>query len=133
MVRTLRLMSRAALAALAWSAVAPAPAAAADHNPPLPRLGRCFDTRVARVETRLEGMAESGSAVSFRNGRYQVSYDTVAAVVRSRPGDPVRMCVVALPTACPPGDTRGVVYRTVNKRTGGVWRLPDAEHGCGGA
>jgi hypothetical protein len=40
---------------------------------------------------------------------------------------------VELPTDCPPGDDRGKVYKTTNKRTGESWTQADAEHMCGGA
>jgi hypothetical protein len=97
------------------------------------RVGECVETRVKTVENRLENAPGSGSAISFVNGGYQVSYDQVPAVDRSRPGDPVRMCLVSIPTDCPPGDTRGRQYHTTNKRTSQSWTLPDAEHMCGGA
>lgn len=109
------------------------PAWASDLAKPLPKVGQCFATRVAKVETRLEGMPDSGSAISFVNGRYQVSYERVPGIVHSQVGDPVRMCVIALPQNCPVGDTRGVIYRSTNRRTGEHWQAPDSEHGCGGA
>ena len=64
---------------------------------------------------------------------YGVSYESVPAVDASRPGDPVRTCLVAVPQGCPPGDDRGREYRTTNRRTGRSWTLPDAQHMCGGA
>ena len=97
------------------------------------RVGQCVQTRVKEVETRLENTPGSGSAISFENGGYQVSYDQVRAVDRSRPGDPVTMCLVSIPKGCPPGDDRGREYRSTNKRTGLSWTLPDSEHMCGGA
>jgi hypothetical protein len=107
---------------------------------PLPKhVGGCADTKVLRVETRLiDGLTGkptpgSGSAIELVDGGYQVSYDTVAALEASRPGDPVRVCLVSIPQHCPPGDKRGRVYETTNLRTHGSWRLPDAEHSCGGA
>jgi len=107
------------------------PAAFAD---PLPtQVGQCTQTTIARIEYRLQGMPQSGSAVSFANRGYQVSYDTVPAIVHSRAGDPVRMCLVKVPRGCPPGDSRGREYTTTNLRTHESWTLPDAEHSCGGA
>ena len=103
------------------------------------QVGQCAQTTVARVETRLEDgathqpMAGSGSAIEFANGGYQVSYDQVRAVDRSRQGDPVKICLVALPQDCPPGDDRGKMYKTTNLRTHQSWTLPDSEHSCGGA
>jgi hypothetical protein len=103
------------------------------------RIGQCSTTTVKQVETRLvdgstnQPMPGSGSAIEFANGGYQVSYDQVPAVDRSRPGDPVSMCLVSVPRHCPPGDDRGRMYKTTNLRTRGSWTLPDAEHECGGA
>ena len=100
-------------------------------------LGQCFQTRVKRAETRLEDdgkpVPQSGSAIEFADGHYNVSYDQLPAMDRSRPGDTVRLCVVALPGHCPPGDARGIRYRARNLRTGGTWQAADAEHMCGGA
>ena len=97
------------------------------------QVGKCSITRIKSVSTRLDGAPGSGSAIQFMNGGYQVSYDQVAAVDRSRRGDLVRMCLVSTPKDCPPGDDRGRVYKTTNLRTRRSWRLPDAEHMCGGA
>jgi len=66
------------------------------------RIGQSSTTTVKQVETRLvdgatnQPMPGSGSAIEFDNG-YQVSYDQVPAVDGSRPGDPVRMCLVSIP------------------------------------
>jgi len=107
---------------------------------PLPaQLGQCSSTTIKDVTTRLrdgvtkEPMPDSGSAIDFTNGGYQVSYDTIAAVTQSRAGDPVTMCLISIPRNCPAGDERGRTYKTTNLRTHGVWTLPDAEHRCGGA
>ncbi len=101
-------------------------------------VGQCATTKVQKVETRLvdgsnQLVAGSGSAVEFVNGGYQVSYDTVAEVEASRPGDRVKVCLVSIPHPCPPGDKRGRVYKTTNLRTNASWTLPDSEHSCGGA
>src|SRR5207245_1020030 len=101
--------------------------------------GTCVLTHIKRVETRLvEGttnrpIRNSGSAVVFRNGLYQVSYDQIPAVDRSRAGDAVYICLMKLPHDCPPRDVRGKLYTTTNLRTDDSWTLPDAEHMCGGA
>ena len=49
----------------------------------------------------------SGSAIEFANGGYQVSYDQIAAVDRSRPGEPVKICLVSMPTAARPATPGG--------------------------
>jgi hypothetical protein len=107
---------------------------------PLPiQVGQCTNTTIKGITTRLQDgstnkpIAGSGSAVDFANGGYQVSYDTIPAITQSRAGDPVTMCLVSMPTGCPPGDRRGITYKTTNQRTHGSWTLPDAEHMCGGA
>ena len=103
------------------------------------KVGQCVDTTIKSVGNRLEDgatnkpMPGSGSAISFANGGYQVSYEQVAAVDSSRPGDPVRVCLASIPQGCPPGDDRGREYKTTNLRTHRSWNLPDAEHSCGGA
>ena len=109
-------------------------------RPPAMRIGTCIRTTIARVTRRLEDgqshrvIADSGSAVEFANGLYQVSYDQVPAVNQSRRGDPVFVCLMKLPEHCPPGDdVRGKLYTTTNLRSDDSWTLPDSEHGCGGA
>jgi hypothetical protein len=97
------------------------------------RVGACVRTTIKSIETRLQGVPGSGSAVSFGNGGYQVSYDAVPAIERSKAGDRVWMCLVSIPRHCPKGDNRGRVYRTTNLRTHQIWKLPDSEHMCGGA
>lgn len=113
-----------------------APRSGAPPRHRFPKVGTCYVTRISAVEGRLVGVRVdgwSGSQVEFENGVFQVSYGTVPAIVHSRVGDKVTMCVVELPVACPPGDFRGVVYRTHNWRTKQNWTLPNAEHSCGGA
>ncbi|HET6374680.1 MAG TPA: hypothetical protein VFF88_01395, partial [Methylocella sp.] len=91
------------------------------------RIGQCVETRIKEVGTRLTDGATgkpvpgSGSAVSFVNGGYQVSYDTVPAIEQSKAGDPVRICLVAIPKNCPKGDGRGRQYKTTNLRMQKVW------------
>ena len=126
-------MIRLSLCLVALALAAPALAE------PMPKhVGDCAKTVVRRLETRLmdgdgKPIADSGSAIVFVNGGYQVSYDKVAAVDASRPGDAVRICLASVPKDCPKGDHRGKIYKTVNMRTHGDWSLPDAEHACGGA
>ena len=101
--------------------------------------GECVTTTIARLEHRLRSgsdgpfIADSGSAVAFANGGYQVSYSELETIHNSQPGDPVLMCLVRIPRDCPPGDSRGRWYTTTNLRTMESWTMPDAEHACGGA
>lgn len=102
------------------------------------RLGQCFNTRVREVMERLgpyapHAASHSGSAIQLADGHYTVAYEQQPGVDSSRRGDPVRLCVVDLPTNCPAGDTRGIGYRGLNLRTRRGWEAGDSEHLCGGA
>ena len=96
-------------------------------------IGVCSLTTRPRVGSRLEGDPGSGSAIEEANGAMQISYDEIPAVNASRGGDPMLVCLVGLPSDCPPGDDRGKTYAVANLRTLGAWAAPDAEHMCGGA
>ena len=118
----------------------PAPVMAQGAAGQLPtREGTCAATRIARLEHRLatgQGgpfVPGSGSAVVYANGGYQVGYEELPAIGRSRAGDPVTLCLIRIPRDCPKNDARGRVYTATNLRTMESWTLPDAEHGCGGA
>ena len=102
-------------------------------------VGQCTTTTVSKIGTRLtEGVngpdvPGSGSLILYANGGSQVSYDTVPGIEHSGVGDKVFLCLVSIPTSCPPGDDRGKWYSGKNLRTGEAWRLPDSQHTCGGA
>jgi len=119
---------------------APAPAATTAAAPAevaattLPtEIGGCVDTVVESHGPRLEGVADSGSAITYENGLIQVSYDVVPGIDHSQPGDAAHVCLVSVPENCPPGDDRGKVYTVTNGRTGESWTAPDSQHTCGGA
>jgi len=97
------------------------------------RPGDCTLTSVKRVDHRLEGDPQSGSAIEEADGLIQVSYEDIPPIDASRRGDPVLVCLVSLPQDCPPGDDRGKVYSATNLRTGESWEAPDSQHSCGGA
>lgn len=108
----------------------------------LPKVvGQCTRTKIASITTRFgdelrrsaQVLDSSGSAVSYANKGYQVSYEFIQALADSRIGDQVLLCLVSIPKNCPPGDNRGRVYSATNLRTGASWILPDAQHMCGGA
>jgi hypothetical protein len=101
---------------------------------PLPtKVGQCASTAIKDVGTRLEGVADSGDAVSYANGGYQVSYTMIKGLKGVRAGDAVKLCLVTIPDGCPPGDDRGKVYRATDLRTLASWEASDSEHMCGGA
>ena len=112
---------------------------------PLPRrVGACSRTTVKEILYRLGStdangvvipVPGSGSAIAYTNGGYQVSYDMVPAIHRSREGDSVELCLTSVPDCrqAPRGDLRGRIYRARNLRTSESWTLPDSQHSCGGA
>jgi hypothetical protein len=103
---------------------------------PIPTtVGQCAESTITLIGGRLEGDTtfETGTTVVFGNGLFQVSYDKVFEIIKSRVGDPARICLVELPQDCPPGDDRGRVYTSTNERTGWSWTLADSQHSCGGA
>jgi hypothetical protein len=128
---------RSALTVLAAIAAATIGPAAAQGVPG--RFGQCVTTTIADIGERLEDgrtnapIAGSGSAVTFANKLYQVSYNEIDEIAHSHVGDRVLMCLVLIPTNCPKGDIRGKIYTTTNLRTMESWTLPDSEHSCGGA
>lgn len=128
--KTRAILSTLIVAAVSFAAVAPVQAQ------PLPKkVGACSKTTIKLIGGRLEGDTnfETGTGVLFDNGGVQISYEREEAVVNSRVGDPVRICLVELPKDCPPGDDRGKIYKTTNLRTGEHWEMPDSQHMCGGA
>ncbi|KQT54357.1 hypothetical protein ASG43_01745 [Aureimonas sp. Leaf454] len=97
-------------------------------------IGQCVATRVDSVHSRLEGGDfDAGTGIEYRNGGYQVSYDREEALIASKPGDRVTMCLVGIPRRCPEGDDRGRTYLVTNERTEDTWLLADSQHMCGGA
>ena len=107
---------------------------------PPTQVGRCSDTFIQRVGTRLTdgetgtSIPNSGTSVKLTNGIYLVSYDEIPELSRdSNPGDSVKLCLLSIPQNCPPGDNRGRVYSLLNYKTGGYVELPDSQHSCGGA
>ncbi|WP_157944679.1 lysozyme inhibitor LprI family protein [Mangrovicella endophytica] len=103
-------------------------------------LGQCAMTSVSAVHPRLgdggpitDADYDSGTGIEYANGGYQVSYDREAALIASKPGDKVLMCLVWIPQGCPAGDDRGRFYMTTNLKSGATWTLADSQHMCGGA
>jgi hypothetical protein len=97
------------------------------------KVVKCVITKVSEIGTRLEGIPDSGTSITFSNGISLVSYDAVPQAVASKPGDRVRMCLESVPEDCPPGDERGKIYSVTNLRTRKKFTLPDSQHQCGGA
>ncbi|MCL4310304.1 MAG: hypothetical protein M1340_08355 [Actinobacteria bacterium] len=101
------------------------------------RVGQCSITTITNIGTRLTSggvpVPNSGITIMYANGGYQVSYDLSPSVSDWRVGDQVQLCLVSLPSNCPPGDDRGKLYKATNLRTNESWQAYDSEHSCGGA
>jgi hypothetical protein len=85
-----------------------------------------------RIAIPYNGMIfyNNGLQQTFDHGIWRKQEPPAFAGIRV--GDKVEMCVVELPSHCPPGDFRGIVYRVRDLRTGGVWKESDSQHDCGG-
>jgi len=99
----------------------------------LKKNGDCTLTKISSKQFRLQDDPGSGSMVVFENSVRQVSYDIWEEIEHSAVGDPVKLCLISLPTDCPAGDERGKIYSAADIRTGSKWILPDNQHMCGGA
>ena len=103
------------------------------------RIGECVRTTITLIHPRMrtepwtDEQFNWGTGVQFANGGRQVSYEREEAILASRPGDKVVMCLISIPRGCPPRDDRGREYFVTNERTGQKWELPDSQHYCGGA
>jgi len=105
------------------------------------RVGQCSNTEISSISDRFgealkplsKDSFDPGTAVAFANGGALVSYNYEPEIAQSRLGDQVLLCLVSIPTGCPPGDDRGRFYSATNVRTKGSWLLPDSQHMCGGA
>jgi len=127
-------MNRILAVAAAVALALPATAAPSYTEGPVPtKVGQCVTTRISQLSSRLENMPDSGSAVNYANGLYQVSYDTIPGLVTARVGDSVKLCLKSVPSGCPKGDDRGKSYAATDLRTNKSWEAMDSEHMCGGA
>ncbi|OWV78435.1 hypothetical protein ATY77_28600 [Rhizobium sp. R634] len=97
------------------------------------KVGQCAATSIVEVHPRLDGDADfdSGTGVDYANDGYQVSYRREEALIGSKPGDQVTMCLVQIDRDCSPGES-GRLFLVTNDRTRESWILPDAQHKCGG-
>ena len=104
------------------------------------KVGECTETTITalsdywgkKLSARKQEF-DQGVAIGFSNKGGQYSHESYPAVVQSKVGDKVKMCLISIPSKCPPGDNRGRVYKTTNLRTNQSWSLPDDIHSCGGA
>jgi len=111
-----------------------------NNDQPLPSaVGQCASTHIKTLTARLgddpleTATPDAGSAATFTNSGGAVSYDREPGLAASKVGEPVVMCLIAIPRDCPKGDDRGRVYYSIDLVAKGSWALPDSEHLCGGA
>ncbi|EUB97208.1 hypothetical protein PMI07_000784 [Rhizobium sp. CF080] len=111
----------------------------AKPSPTLPmKIGQCTVTNVTGVHPRVgedpvkDEDYNAGTGIEYANDGYQVSYAREEALIASKPGDKVTMCLISIPKRCPPGDDRGREYFVTNARTGQSWAMADSQHACGG-
>ena len=104
---TISVTARAfAFVALAFTAAGFAYAAPVTPEDALPTtLLTCGGSIITDIGPRLEGDTDnsSGTSVFFKNRGSQVSYDKVPAILRSKKGDHVLICLVFVPKHCPAG------------------------------
>jgi uncharacterized protein YecT (DUF1311 family) len=129
---------------------ASAPSAPKKAASDLPKkVGKCVDAVLMDKTTRFEGAipGEAGGELNmlFSNdlGVYVTSAPYLASesnvdkyLYNSRDfakGDKVKICLVALPKDCPPGDDRGKIYAITNYKNKKSFTGVDAWHSCGGA
>ncbi|KRB62053.1 hypothetical protein ASE04_19410 [Rhizobium sp. Root708] len=102
------------------------------------KIGQCTMTSVTDVHPRVgaEGVPttdqdfDSGTGIDYANDGYQVSYFREDALIDSKAGDPVEMCLVEIDRDCDP-DEDGHLFLVTNNRTHQTWILPEAQHKCG--
>ncbi len=111
----------------------------AKPSPTLPtKIGQCTVTNVTAVHPRIgedpikDEDYDAGTGIEYANDGYQVSYYREEALIASKPGDKVTMCLISIPKRCPPDDDRGREYFVTNARTGQSWAMADSQHACGG-
>lgn len=99
--------------------------------------GKCESTLISKVGHRIEGNSEfsrtSGSAVTFANGAFLVSYSESAVVRGSKVGDPVLLCTVSTQQGCPAGRPPSKTIVMVNLKTSRFWKADTSSHSCDGA
>jgi hypothetical protein len=71
----------------------------------LNHVGQCTITKIASISTRFgeelkpptDELDSSGTAISYANTGYQVSYSYIAAIAQSHIGGEVLLCLVSIP------------------------------------
>ena len=86
-------------------------------------------TRVADIAA--EPGSTSPAAIRYRDGVIQAFDSDMLGHVETRPGDPIKLCLVSFTRDCGDDDPLpGRTYATGNLRTGAAWTLPDVRSSC---
>ena len=67
---------------------------------PLPtKILACGGSLIQSIGGRLEGDSDfsTGTGIEFTNGGYNVSYEKIVPIIKSKVGDHVMMCLVFIP------------------------------------
>lgn len=111
------------------------------------RIGDCFETQVVDKFFRLWAPDDPempqeeygiGKEIVLKLPNEFLLYtdqigDRQLASPDYAPGNPVQLCLVSIPTDCPPGDDRGKEYSLLDRKTGYQAVHIDSWHLCGGA
>jgi hypothetical protein len=93
-------------------------------------IGECVRTRVEAIGPLPGG---SSPVIRYRDGVLQ-DYDSgMLGQAGTRPGDPIKLCLVAFTRDCGvvfPDERAGRTYATGNLRTGAAWTSPDIRSSC---
>jgi hypothetical protein len=116
------------------------PGRAADYSGPVHRVHRYHGPRANVgdcVRTRVEaiGPLPGGSTpvIRYTDGVLQDYDGGMLGQTETRPGDPIKLCLVAFTRDCGvvfADDRPGRTYATGNLRTGAAWTSPDIRSSC---
>ncbi len=92
-------------------------------------IGDCVHTRIESI-----GPLPGGAPViRYTDGVMQEYESDMLGQVETRPGDPIRLCLVAFTRDCGAvfeDEQPGRTYATGNLRTGAAWTSPDIRSSC---
>jgi uncharacterized protein len=113
------------------------------------KVGDCIDSKIVGKFTRFEGAVAGeggGEVIVELEKKVGLYLQSVAGLSENAnqdkymystadfsKGDKVKLCLVALPDNCPPGDDRGKVYSVTNYKNKKSFVGIDSWHSCGGA
>ena len=91
-------------------------------------IGECVRTRVGEIGA--VPAAPGVPAIRYVDGVVQAYDGGMLGHVKTRPGDPIQLCLVSFSRDCGENTLPGRTYATGNLRTGAAWTLPDIRSSC---